>query len=50
MNTVNRIFSEIYASDDTVAFFAPIRAYSISPKCGPVNGGTIVTIIGTGFH
>lgn len=32
-----------------VGFYAPIRVFSISPKCGPVEGGTLLSIIGTGF-
>ena len=26
------------------------RVYSISPKCGPASGGTIMSILGTGFR
>ena len=49
VNTDNRIFTDIYANDDSVLFYAPIRVYSISPACGPSKGGTTISITGTGF-
>ena len=49
LNTKNRVFQDIVTSENTVAFFAPVRAFSISPKCGPVSGGTLLTILGTGL-
>jgi alpha-tubulin suppressor-like RCC1 family protein len=49
LNTENRIYTDIYANENTIAFYAPIRVFSISPKCGPALGGTILSIIGTGF-
>ena len=48
-NTDNRIFTDIYANDDSVLFYAPIRVYSISPACGPSKGNTTISITGTGF-
>ena len=39
-NTDNRIFTNIYANNETVLFYAPIRVYNIYPKCGPRKGGT----------
>jgi hypothetical protein len=32
LNTENRYFSDVFCNKDMVAFFAPIRVYSISPK------------------
>ena len=48
-NTRNRVFQDIVTSESTIGFFAPVRAFSISPKCGPVSGGTLLTILGTGL-
>jgi hypothetical protein len=48
-NTENRIFTDIYANDDSALFYAPIRVYSISPSCGPSRGSTTISITGTGF-
>ncbi len=48
-NTEDRIFTDIYTNENAAAFYAPIRVFSISPKCGPAHGGTILSIIGTGF-
>jgi alpha-tubulin suppressor-like RCC1 family protein len=49
LNTDNRIFTNIQTNENSAALFAPIRVFSISPKCGPAHGGTIISIIGTGF-
>lgn len=48
-NTENRIFTDIFTNERSVSLYAPIRVYSISPKAGPAYGGTILSIIGTGF-
>lgn len=48
-NTDNRIFTDMYANDDSVLFYAPIRVYHISPSCGPSKGSTSISITGTGF-
>lgn len=48
-NTDNRIFTDMYANDDSILFYAPIRVYNISPACGPSKGSTMITITGTGF-
>jgi hypothetical protein len=39
-NTENRIFTNIFANNDSALFYAPIRVYDIYPKCGPSKGGT----------
>lgn len=49
INTENRIFTSVFCNKDTAVAFAPIRVYSISPNCGPQSGGTLLSIIGTGF-
>lgn len=49
INSENRIFTEIFVNQDTAAVFAPIWVFSISPNCGPSQGGTLLSIIGTGF-
>ena len=49
INTDNRIFTDIFTNQNSTVFYAPIRVFSISPKCGPSTGGTIISIIGTGF-
>jgi len=49
INTENRIFTEIFVNQDSAIAFAPIRVFSISPNCGPSSGGTLLSIIGTGF-
>jgi len=48
-NTDNRIFTDIFANDDSILFYAPIRVYNIHPSCGPSKGGTAISITGTGF-
>jgi len=48
-NTENRIFTNVFANNDSALFYAPIRVYQIYPKCGPSKGGTNIQIIGTGF-
>ncbi len=58
MNTENRRFNTILSNEQTTVLFArtqlnnykiAMRVYSISPKCGPSSGGTIISIIGTAF-
>lgn len=48
-NTDNRIFTDIYANDDSILFYAPIRVYNIAPSSGPSKGNTTINITGTGF-
>jgi len=48
-NTENRIFTDIFANEDSVVFYAPIRVFGVEPRCGPASGGTIIKIVGTGF-
>jgi alpha-tubulin suppressor-like RCC1 family protein len=47
--TENRYFTNVYCNESSAVLYAPIRVYSISPKCGPAMGGTLISIIGTGF-
>lgn len=49
LNTEHRIFTDIFACNNSVVFFAPLRIFSISPLCGPVTGDTKLTLIGTAF-
>ena len=49
LNTDNRFFSDVFCNKDMVGFYAPVRVFSILPKCGPSEGGTLLSIIGTGF-
>jgi hypothetical protein len=39
----------MYANDDSILFYAPIRVYDISPGSGPSKGNTLINITGTGF-
>jgi len=39
----------VFACNDSVALFAPLRIFSISPFCGPASGETKLTLIGTSF-
>lgn len=48
-NTDNRIFTDMYANDDSILFYAPIRVYNIAPSSGPSKGNTAINITGTGF-
>jgi hypothetical protein len=48
-NTDNRIFTDMFANDDSIIFYAPIRVYNIEPSCGPSKGNTTISITGTGF-
>ncbi len=34
-------------NDQAIVLFAPMRVYSMSPRCGPSCGGTVLSIIGT---
>jgi hypothetical protein len=49
LNTENRLFSDVFCNKNVVGFYAPVRVYSLSPNCGPSHGGTLLSIIGTGF-
>jgi IPT/TIG domain len=49
LNTENRYFTDVFTNKEMVGFYAPIRIFSISPRCGPAYGGTLLSIIGTGF-
>ena len=49
LNTEHRRFSQLYAAGSVFACFAPLHVYSISPYCGPVTGGTKLSLIGTAF-
>ena len=48
-STENRIFTDLYANDNSILFYAPIRVYNLEPACGPCKGNTIISITGTGF-
>lgn len=48
-NTENRIFTDMFANDDSILFYAPLRVYSLQPSCGPSKGNTLISITGTGF-
>jgi alpha-tubulin suppressor-like RCC1 family protein len=45
----DRRITDIYANSGNVIFFSPIKILSIRPSCGPSNGGTIFSILGTGL-
>ena len=47
LNTENRSYSDIFSCDHSTVLFSPLRLYSLSPNCGPVNGETKISIIGT---
>ena len=49
LNTENRYFTDVFTNKEMVGFYAPIRIFSISPRWGPAFGGTLISIIGTGF-
>ena len=48
-STENRIFTDMYANDDSILFYAPIRVYNVEPSSGPSKGNTMISITGTGF-
>ena len=47
--TENRKFIEVVANKNMLVLFAVMRTLSIRPNYGPSSGGTIVTLLGTGF-
>jgi len=47
--TENRKFTDIFCTMKSTLFFAPIRVISMQPKSGPSSGGTIISLLGTGF-
>jgi len=47
--TENRYFTDMFCTMKTSVFFAPIRVISMQPKCGPSSGGTMLSLLGTGF-
>lgn len=47
--TENRKFTKMLCGYKTSVFFAPIRVISMLPKSGPSSGGTILSLLGTGF-
>ncbi len=47
MKTENREFTALVCNDQAALLFAPMRIYSVSPRCGPSCGGTVLSIIGT---
>lgn len=49
IETNRRIFTDVFASSHAALLYAPIRVFSVEPKCGPCKGGTQLKITGTGF-
>jgi len=47
--TENRTFTDMFCTMKSSVFFAPIRVISIQPKSGPSSGGTMLSLLGTGF-
>ncbi|OMJ84574.1 hypothetical protein SteCoe_14244 [Stentor coeruleus] len=47
LNTENRSYSDVFSCDHSTVLFSPLRLYSLSPICGPVTGGTKISMIGT---
>ncbi|CAK72743.1 unnamed protein product (macronuclear) [Paramecium tetraurelia] len=45
----DRKFTNMYANGQAAAFFASLRTISMKPNHGPSTGGTIISLIGTGF-
>ena len=39
----------MYMNQNSALFFAPLRVSSVRPFCGPSQGGTMISLIGTGF-
>jgi hypothetical protein len=48
-NVENRRFTYIMANGSAAVFFAALRTTSIRPNYGPSCGGTLITLIGSGF-
>lgn len=49
INTKHRYFTDVFCNKDMVGFYAPILVFSVFPNCGPVQGGTLLSILGTGL-
>lgn len=45
----DRKFTNILANGNAAAFFASMRIISMKPNLGPSTGGSIMSLIGTGF-
>ena len=45
--TQNRKFTAVVCNNQALVLFAPMQVYSLSPRCGPACGGTVLSIIGT---
>jgi len=45
--TQNRKFTALFCNSQAAVLFAPMQIYSLSPRCGPSSGGTVLSIIGT---
>lgn len=45
--TENREFTAILCNEQAAVLYSPMRVYSVSPRCGPSCGGTVLSIIGT---
>jgi hypothetical protein len=48
-HTEGRLFSKTYSIANSTIVFAPMRISSIKPLTGPSTGGTMLSLIGTGF-
>jgi len=48
-NVEHRTFTQVMANGSAAVFFAALRTTSIRPNYGPSCGGTLITLIGTGF-
>eukprot|EP00826_Nyctotherus_ovalis_P010109 TRINITY_DN1268_c0_g3_i1.p1 TRINITY_DN1268_c0_g3~~TRINITY_DN1268_c0_g3_i1.p1 ORF type:complete len:270 (-),score=43.40 TRINITY_DN1268_c0_g3_i1:967-1776(-) len=40
----------MHCNDQAVVLFAPMRIHSVSPRCGPACGGTVISVVGTGLE
>ena len=47
--TENRTFTDMFCTMKSSVFFAPVRIISMQPKSGPASGGTMISLLGTGF-
>eukprot|EP00825_Cyclidium_porcatum_P046805 TRINITY_DN745_c0_g1_i2.p1 TRINITY_DN745_c0_g1~~TRINITY_DN745_c0_g1_i2.p1 ORF type:complete len:1060 (+),score=235.51 TRINITY_DN745_c0_g1_i2:76-3255(+) len=48
-NTENRKFTDLMVIANSAAVFSPLRILSVQPNYGPSIGGTLISLIGTGF-
>ncbi|KAL4436169.1 hypothetical protein ABPG74_018153 [Tetrahymena malaccensis] len=48
-NVQNRKFTEMCITSNSGVFFAPMRIMSVRPNYSPSCGGTLISLLGTGF-